>query len=134
MTTEERECLGACASLEPVHLWFNLTYANYLVLQRSILQSMPEGWQTRFVQCLEELDEATSDLDLPSMFAVQVRDEDGRFTSDPVPHYNRGRTKVDLRPVDIVHIEKDSLPVMDAEEFVSRIESGAEKLASGAGS
>lgn len=29
---------------EPIHLWFNLTYANYLCLPRSVLQSMPQEW------------------------------------------------------------------------------------------
>lgn len=42
---------------EPVdiHLWFGLTYSNYLVLHRSILQSAPEEWQHRFTALLDEL-------------------------------------------------------------------------------
>ena len=38
-----------------VNEWFELTYASYAVLPRSILQSMPEEWQDRFVQCMKEL-------------------------------------------------------------------------------
>ncbi len=40
-----------------IHTWFNLTYAQYLTIPRSVLQSMPLEWQQRFVKCLEELDD-----------------------------------------------------------------------------
>ena len=39
----------------PVHTHFGLTYANYLVLPRTLLQSMPIAWQERIVACLDEL-------------------------------------------------------------------------------
>jgi hypothetical protein len=42
----------------PVHTYFELTYANYLVKARALLQSMPVVWQDRFVACLQELDQA----------------------------------------------------------------------------
>jgi hypothetical protein len=77
-----------------VHLWFGLTYANYAVLHRTLLQSMPLEWQDRFVACLRELDESFGHLDIPGTFMVQAKDRDGRFIKDPVPHYNRGRTFV----------------------------------------
>ena len=80
---------------EPIHCWFELTYANYLVLPRSLLQSMPEDWQARFVAMLEELNDAYSHLDWPS-YIVTARRE-GRFIRDPIPHYDRGRTYVEPR-------------------------------------
>ena len=40
----------------PVHAWFELSYAQYLTVPRTALQSMPIEWQERFVACLEELD------------------------------------------------------------------------------
>ena len=79
-----------------IHTWFGLSYANFLVLHRSILQSMPDEWQRRFVACLQELDEAASDLTLPEGYRVRVVDEEGKFCEDPIPHYNRGRTQLDL--------------------------------------
>lgn len=42
----------------PIHGWFGLTYASYLVQPRVLLQSMPIEWQERMVACLEELDAA----------------------------------------------------------------------------
>ncbi|RPE27243.1 hypothetical protein [Kitasatospora cineracea] len=39
----------------PIHDHFTLTYANYLVLPRTLLQSMPPEWQASFVQQLDEL-------------------------------------------------------------------------------
>ncbi len=43
---------------DDVHTWFGLTYANYLVLPRTLLQSMPLAWQARFVALLRELGRA----------------------------------------------------------------------------
>jgi hypothetical protein len=39
----------------PIHEHFGLTYANYLVLPRTLLQSMPADWQASFVQHLDQL-------------------------------------------------------------------------------
>jgi hypothetical protein len=128
-------------SVEPIHAWFGLTYTNYLVLPRAVLQSMPLKWQQQFVACLEELDEATGDLPTDSVYDVRVlarepelihppceecdgagEDDEGNkcercggegdaddsprhetaeevgFKPDPIPHYNRGRTRLDLEP------------------------------------
>ena len=79
---------------ESIHHWFGLTYANYLVLERTLLQSMPEPWQKRFVECLSELRRAYAHIDFADEFLVQARDARGQFTADPVPKYNRGRTYI----------------------------------------
>jgi hypothetical protein len=82
---------------EAIHLWFELTYANYLCLPRSVLQSMPDEWQTRFVGCLRELEEAFGHLDWPSYRVSAIDETTGRFKRDPIPHYNRGRTRLEPR-------------------------------------
>lgn len=76
-----------------IHTWFGLTYANYLVIPRSVLQSMPEEWQYKFTAMLQEMDEKYGHLDWP-VYEVRVRGEDGRYGPDPIPHYNRGRTYI----------------------------------------
>lgn len=40
-----------------IHDYFGLTYAQYLVIPRTVLQSMPDEWQTQFVELLGELGE-----------------------------------------------------------------------------
>ena len=81
---------------EAIHVWFSLSYANYLVLPRTLLQSMPDEWQDRFVSCLKELQRATADIPQASDYWVRAR-KDNKFIADPVPHYNnRGRTRLAL--------------------------------------
>lgn len=117
---------------EPVHEWFGLSYANYAVLHRTLLQSMPAEWQRRFVACMAELDSAFAHVERAEGYHVQTcewstpndlddrtyaylgitRDDDGTYydrdgneldpnracvpcpTPDPVPPYDRGRTRV----------------------------------------
>lgn len=77
-----------------IHTFFGLTYANYLVLPRTLLQSMPEEWQHRFVDCLRELENAFWQTAQADRYMVTARDSNGRFIKDPIPHYNRGRTYI----------------------------------------
>jgi hypothetical protein len=46
------------ADREAIHRHFSLSYANYLVLPRTLLQSMPDEWQARFVGLLDDLNDA----------------------------------------------------------------------------
>lgn len=79
-----------------IHDWFSLSYANYLILHRSILQSMPDEWQARFVELLDELDEAYGELpDLPASWMIRAKDSSGSFVKDPYADYQRGRRKVE---------------------------------------
>jgi hypothetical protein len=130
------------AERRDIHTYFGLTYSNYLVLHRTLLQSMPEDWQHRFVTVLEELNAAFrhiepadcyqvlpakectySDLDDADMKRLGITcsaddpeypedadtvyyDRDGTehypdayltlpCGDDSIPHYNRGRTRVE---------------------------------------
>lgn len=121
---------------EPVHGYFGLTYANYQILHRSLMQSMPLPWQRQMVALLHQLDAAYEHLDRPDSYIVEPArdsyyneltpdemqrldvtveersegwtyyDRDGVEHAgsdrvlvplpggDPIPHYNRGRTRV----------------------------------------
>lgn len=79
---------------EPMHGWFGLSYANYLVLERSLLQSMPVDWQWRLFGLLEELEERFAGLERAAGFKVRATDCAGHKIKDPVPHYDRGRTRI----------------------------------------
>lgn len=59
----------------PVHTWFGLSYSNYLVLHRTLMQSMPVEWQERMVACLDELYEAYAHVDKPDTYWVQPAQE-----------------------------------------------------------
>lgn len=71
---------------EPMHTWFSLSYAHYLVVPRSIVQSMPVKWQQRMVELLEEMKETLDIDDAPSSYWVRARDG-GRFVGDPYSQY-----------------------------------------------
>ena len=76
-----------------IHYWFELSYSSYMVLQRSILQSMPLEWQERFVAMLDEIEET---LEIPKQpnFIVLAKDDKGRFTVDKLRDYDRGRRRL----------------------------------------
>lgn len=59
----------------PVHEWFGLSYSNYAVLPRTLMQSMPVEWQERMVACLEELHDAFEHLDQPEAYRVEAATE-----------------------------------------------------------
>lgn len=125
-----------------IHGYMGLSYANYLVLHRTVLQSMPEAWQQAFVALLEEYDAASADLEFPEAYEVitgtlhDVGELPVEFLGalnierheyetaagpayvyyagvegdelsptdqvllpgdDPIPHYERGRTRLPLR-------------------------------------
>lgn len=77
-----------------IHTWFSLTYSNYLVLPRAVLQSAPDDWQEEFVALLDQLGDMYSHLDWPSSYRVNAVGEGGRFVKDPIPNYQRGRTYI----------------------------------------
>ena len=79
---------------EPIHTWFELSYSNYLVVPRTLLQSMPVEWQRRFVQCLEEARERYGHLN-ETRYWVRAKGPDGRgFAKDPLADYERGRRRI----------------------------------------
>ena len=55
-----------------IHQYFELTYANFLVLPRTVMMDMPTEWQDKFVALLEELDEQTSWRDELDGYSVGV--------------------------------------------------------------
>ena len=88
----------------PVHGYFGLSYASYLVVPRSALQSMPIDWQDRFIACMQELD-ATIDW-MPDEGTYKVRLHEvvptvdgesmkfGKMLPDPLEDYCRGRRRL----------------------------------------
>lgn len=85
---------------DSVHGYFGLTYANFAVYPRALLQSMPDDWQDKFVEVMREYHDHWRDLpdDFEPGYRVQATDSGGRlarWSSFRLPHYNRGRTRVE---------------------------------------
>ena len=69
---------------EIIHNWFGLTYSNYLVIPRILMQEMPEAWQRKMVDLLNEAGETWEHDD---NYTVQLKDKRGRFIKDPLAAY-----------------------------------------------
>lgn len=86
----------ACAS-EAIHTWFELSYAQYLTVPRTALQSMPDEWQDKFVNLLNELDDRIDWRPTEGCYWVTLRGDDGRIRRDPLADYERGRRRLESR-------------------------------------
>ena len=78
----------------PVHEWFELSYAHYLVLPRSLMQAMPIEWQERMTQCLREMRAACERLDINDQYTVLLRGKKGRIVSDRYSQYRHPKIHV----------------------------------------
>lgn len=84
---------------ESVHGYFGLTYANFAVYPRTLLQSMPDDWQDKFVELMREYHDHWHDLPSgfqPIEYRVQpvVGGRLARWSAFRLPHYSRGRARV----------------------------------------
>ncbi len=70
---------------EPIHTWFSLSYASYLVLPRAVLQRMPVGWQMKFVELVNEIEETLDYGDTD--YVVTKKGAKGRYNRDPLSDY-----------------------------------------------
>ncbi|MGW4040446.1 hypothetical protein ACWEIM_29925 [Streptomyces sp. NPDC004778] len=59
----------------PVHDWFSLSYCNYQVMPRTLMQSMPTEWQERIVACLNELHDAFQHIPQAEVYEVHAATE-----------------------------------------------------------
>lgn len=60
---------------DAIHTHFGLSYANYLVLPRTFLQSMPDEWQTQFVALLDQLETAFRHVPQAERYRVEAATE-----------------------------------------------------------
>jgi hypothetical protein len=77
-----------------IHEWFELTYAQYLTIPRSVLQSMNQEWQEKFVALLNELDATIDWRPSEGRYWVQLKDAKGKYVADPLQDYERGRRQI----------------------------------------
>lgn len=83
---------------EPIHNFFGLSYSNYLVLPRSVLQSMPIKWQEDFVKLIEQIPETIDeDFEPEGGYTVLTLDKNKKFISNPYSNYERGRKRLKIK-------------------------------------
>jgi hypothetical protein len=61
--------------------WFGLSYASWLTLPRVLMHEMPDDWQARMAELLQEWDETWDGNDMPSPY-VSAR-KGNKFTKWP---------------------------------------------------
>lgn len=88
-------------SQTPIHDFFGLSYASYLVLPRTLLQSCSVETQTELCAALEKVyQEEKNNMGgqhwpHKAEIHVQLRESGtGRFTQDPLANYERGRRRL----------------------------------------
>jgi hypothetical protein len=72
---------------DEVHNWFELSYAQYLTIPRSIMEAMPEEWQKRMVACLKELDSTFDWRPSEGRYWVKLKNSKGQYVKDPLMQY-----------------------------------------------
>lgn len=79
---------------DPIHLWFGLSYASYLVVPRTVLQSMPHDWQSRLIALMDEMNETIDWMPEWCGYDVGMLTAEGRPMIDPNAFYDRGRRRL----------------------------------------
>lgn len=71
----------------PINDWFELSYAQYLTIPRSALQSMPYKWRETFSRCLDELDDSIDWRPKEGRYWVSLKNNKGKYKHDPLMQY-----------------------------------------------
>ena len=74
----------------PMHTWFSLSYASYLVLPRSWIQEMPIEWQSRMVAFLNELNDTLDVHDPEGGYRITPLTRGGKFARHEWGDYRHG--------------------------------------------
>lgn len=67
---------------EEIHEWFELSYAQYLTIPRSIMEAMPDEWQERMAACLRELDDTFDWRPKEGRYWVSLKGGNGLYATD----------------------------------------------------
>lgn len=64
---------------DDLHLWWELSYATFLTLPRILMQEMPDDWQQRMAQLLNEYNETWDTSHLNCGTTVRLTDPSGKL-------------------------------------------------------
>lgn len=74
----------------PIHIWFELSYAQFLTVPRLVLESMPHEWQEKMAKLLKEMDETFDWYPTEGRYWVMLKDGKGRYCHAPLNDYRHG--------------------------------------------
>lgn len=63
--------------------WFGLSYASFLVLPKSLMHEMPDEWQEKMADLLEEYDQTFDTSDVCHSVSVVAKNKDRKFMKIP---------------------------------------------------
>lgn len=81
---------------DPISLWFELSYAQYLTVPRSVMEAMPYEWQKKMAGLLFEMDARIDWRPKEGRYWCRLKDGKGRFVHDPFMEY-RHPIKITVR-------------------------------------
>lgn len=82
--------IGHLSPHDPIHHWFELSYAQFLTLPRLFLTSMPLAWQQKMAALLIELDATFDWHPRGGRWWVSLKDERGRYAPPEHCDYRHG--------------------------------------------
>lgn len=85
IVTETEDSMGFTE--RGIHDWFGLTYGNYLVVPRTLLEQMPMDWQNEMVSLLDKADAFFSDVPDYEYKVTAIDPKTKRYTKDPLAEY-----------------------------------------------
>ena len=74
----------------PIHIWFELSYAQFLTIPRLVMESMPMDWQHKMAALLEQLDGTFDWRPKKGRYWVKLKDDKGRYCDAPLNDYRYG--------------------------------------------
>jgi hypothetical protein len=102
---ENRTCPNYYSVLDdsqPIHDWFELSYAQYLTVPRLVMQSMPIEWQKKMAALLQEMDDTFDWRPKGGRYWVQLRDSHGKYSETPLSNYRHGDIEYLRKPIEKV--------------------------------
>ena len=74
----------------PIHIWFELSHAQFLTVPRLVMEHMPAEWQEKMKTLLEELDDTFDWRPEEGRYWVKLKDSAGRYCDAPLSDYRHG--------------------------------------------
>lgn len=80
--------------------WANAKYSNYLLIQRSLLQSMPLEWQEKLIELLKDM-ERHFGRKSNGQFVVLRMGKERKYVPDPLADYDNGARIITPEDLDV---------------------------------